>query len=85
MCILARTGLHFYQLLRAHQQPIASASASDPKKRKGSIRSIEKAFNMGAREIVDSEIARMFYTGGCFFTLLEILIILVPLKVQVNF
>ena len=44
-----------------------SASAIDPKRRKGSIGSIEKAFNMGAREIVDSEIARMFYTGGLSF------------------
>ena len=42
----------------------SSASAIDLKRRKGSIGSIEKAFNMGAREIVDSEIARMFYTGG---------------------
>ena len=67
----------------------SSVSAIDPKRRKASIGSIEKAFNMSAREIVDSEIARMFYTGGggggCFFTLLEILIMLVPLKVQVNF
>ena len=71
----------------------SSASAIDPKRRKGSIGSIEKAFNMGAREIVDSAIARMSYTGkgggggggGCLFTLLEILIMLVPLKVQVNF
>ena len=62
-----------------------SDSVIDPKRRKGSIGSIEKAFNMGAHEIVDSEIARMFYTGGCLFTLLEILIMLVPLKVQVNF
>ena len=44
-----------------------SASAIDPKRRKGSIRSIEKAFNMGAREIVDSEIVRMFYTGRLSF------------------
>ena len=63
----------------------SSASAIDPKRRKWSIGSIEKAFNMGAREIVDSEIARMFCTGGCLFILLEILIMLVPLKVQVNF
>ena len=42
----------------------SSASAIDPRRRKGSIGSIEKAFNMVAREIVDSEIARMFYTGG---------------------
>ena len=62
-----------------------SASAIDPKRRKGSIGAIEKSFNMGACEIVDSEIARMFYTGGCLFTLLEILIMLTPLKVQVNF
>ena len=41
-----------------------SASAIDPKRRKRSIGSIEKAFNMGAREIVDSEIAKMFYIGG---------------------
>ena len=39
----------------------------DPKKRKGAIGSIEKAFNMGACEIVDSEIARMFYTRGLSF------------------
>ena len=47
----------------------SSASAIDPKKRKGSIGSIEKAFNMGTREIVDSEITRMFYTGGVVFSL----------------
>ena len=63
----------------------SSASAIDPKRRKRFIGSVKKAFNMGAREIVDSEIVRMFYTGGCLFTLLEILIMLVPLKVQVNF
>ena len=63
----------------------ASASAIDPKRRNKSIRSIEKAFNMVGREIVDSEINRMFYIGGLSFTLLEILIMLVPLKVQVNF
>ena len=45
----------------------SSASAIDPKRRKGSIGSIKKAFNMGAREIVDSEIARMFYTEGLSF------------------
>ena len=45
----------------------ASASAIDPKRRKKSIRSIEKAFNMVGREIVDSEITRMFYTGGLSF------------------
>ena len=47
----------------------SSASAIDPKRRKGSIGSIEKAFNMGARKIVDCEIARMFYTGGVVFSL----------------
>ena len=47
----------------------SSASAIDPKRRKASIGSIEKAFNMSAREIVDSEIARMFYTGGVVFSL----------------
>ena len=45
----------------------SSASSIDPRRRKGSIGSIEKAFNMGAREIVDSEIARMFYIGGLSF------------------
>ena len=40
---------------------------------------------MGAREVVDSEMARMFYTGGCSFTLLEIPIMFARLKVQVNF
>ena len=47
----------------------ASASAIDPKRSKGTIGSIEKAFNMGAREIADSEIGRMFYTGGVVFSL----------------
>ena len=45
----------------------SSASAIDLKMRKGSVGSIEKAFNMGVREIADSEIARMFYTGGLSF------------------
>ena len=45
----------------------SSASAIDLKRRKGPIRSIEKAFNMGAHEIVGCEIARMFYTGGLSF------------------
>ena len=45
----------------------ASAIAIDPKRRKGSIGSIEKAFNMGARETVDNEIDRMFYTRGLSF------------------
>ena len=44
-----------------------SASAIDPKKRKRSIGSIEKAFNIGAHEIVDSKIARMFCTRGLSF------------------
>ena len=44
-----------------------NASAIVPKRRKESIGSIEKTFNMGTREIVDSEIARMFYTGGLSF------------------
>ena len=57
----------------------------DPKRRKGAMGSIEKTFNMGAWELVDSEIARIFYTRGCPFTLLEILIMFVHLKVQVNF
>ena len=38
----------------------SSACAIDPERRKWSIGSIEKTFNMGAREIVDNEIARMF-------------------------
>ena len=46
-----------------------SSSVIDPKRRKGSIGSIEKEFNMGACEIVDSEIARKFYTGGVVFSL----------------
>ena len=47
----------------------SSASAIDPKRRNGSIGSIEKSFNMVAREIVDSEIVRMFYTKGVVFSL----------------
>ena len=43
------------------ENSFSSASAIDPKRRKGSIGSIEKTFNMGAREIVDIEIVRMFY------------------------
>ncbi|KAK2637507.1 hypothetical protein Ddye_032299 [Dipteronia dyeriana] len=39
----------------------------DPKKRKGVSGAIEKAFNIGAREQLDDEIARMFYTGGLSF------------------
>ncbi|TXG61423.1 hypothetical protein EZV62_012786 [Acer yangbiense] len=39
----------------------------DPKKRKGVSGAIEKAFNIGAREQLDGEIARMFYTGGLPF------------------
>ena len=70
------TGVHYHGL------PTPSI---DPKRGKGAIGSIEKAFNMGAWEVVDSEIARMFYTRGCPFTLLEILIMFVHLKVQVNF
>ena len=45
----------------------SSASDIDPKRRKGSIGSIKKTFNMGAREIVNSEIVRMFYTRGLSF------------------
>ena len=44
-----------------------STSVIDPKRRKGSIGSIEKTFNMGACEIVDSEIARMFYSERLSF------------------
>ena len=47
----------------------ASAGVIDPKRRKWSIGSIEKAFTMGAHEIVDSEITMMFYTGGIIFSL----------------
>ena len=47
----------------------SSAIAIDPKRRKGPIGSIEKAFNMCACEIVDSEIGRMFYTRGVVFSL----------------
>ena len=65
----------------------SSSSTIDPKRRKGFIGLIEKAFYMGAREIVDSEIARMFYIEGrgLSFHFARILIMLVPLKVQVNF
>ena len=62
-----------------------SPPSIDLKRMKGAIGLIEKTFNMGAHETVDSEIARMFYIGGCLFTLLKILIMFVHLKVQVNF
>ncbi|KAL5824488.1 hypothetical protein ACOSQ3_020551 [Xanthoceras sorbifolium] len=39
----------------------------ESKKRKGMSGHIDKAFNIGAREQLDSEIARMFYTGGMSF------------------
>lgn len=39
----------------------------DQKKRK--IGALEKAFNMTSREQLDSEIARLFYTGGVSFNL----------------
>ncbi|KAI9182513.1 hypothetical protein LWI28_026093 [Acer negundo] len=41
--------------------------SSETKKRKGNSGSIEKAFNIGAREQLDGEIARMFYMGGLSF------------------
>ncbi|KAK0607892.1 hypothetical protein LWI29_022144 [Acer saccharum] len=40
-----------------------------PKKRKGMSGPIEKAFNIGDKEQLDSEIARMFYTSGLSFNL----------------
>ena len=52
--------------VRYHGLPTPSIN---PKRRKGAIRSIEKAFNMDAREVVDSEIARMFYIGGVILSL----------------
>ncbi|XP_050387298.1 uncharacterized protein LOC126803554 [Argentina anserina] len=39
------------------------------KKRKGVSGPLEKAFDNGAREQLDGEIARMFYTGGLSFNL----------------
>ncbi|KAH7557045.1 hypothetical protein JRO89_XS11G0035900 [Xanthoceras sorbifolium] len=39
----------------------------EPKKRKGMEGPLEKAFNNNAREELDGEIARMFYTGGLSF------------------
>ena len=39
----------------------------EPKKRKGVSGRLEKAFNNSAREQLDGEIARMFYTGGLSF------------------
>ncbi|KAI9159980.1 hypothetical protein LWI28_003953 [Acer negundo] len=42
-------------------------ASSETKKKKGKSGSIEKAFNIGAREQLDGEIARMFYTGGLSF------------------
>ncbi|KAK3205530.1 hypothetical protein Dsin_019576 [Dipteronia sinensis] len=39
----------------------------ETKKRKGMSGPFENAFNIGAREQLDGEIARMFYTGGLSF------------------
>ena len=50
--------------VRYHGLPTPSIN---PKSRKGAIGSIDKAFSMGAREVVDSEIARIFYTRGLSF------------------
>ena len=41
----------------------------EPKKRKGVSGPLEKAFKNSAREQLDGEIARMFYTGGLSFNL----------------
>ena len=41
----------------------------EPKKRKCVSGPLEKAFNNSAREQLDGEIARMFYTGGLSFNL----------------
>ncbi|KAK3221325.1 hypothetical protein Dsin_008350 [Dipteronia sinensis] len=41
--------------------------SSEAKKRKGNNGPIEKAFNIGAREQLDGEIARIFYTYGLSF------------------
>ena len=68
--------------VRYHGLPTPSV---DLKRMKGAIGLIEKTFNVGAHETTDSEIVRMFYTGGCPFTLVEILIMFVHLKVQVNY
>ncbi|KAK3212079.1 hypothetical protein Dsin_016785 [Dipteronia sinensis] len=63
----------------SHNKTIGSSNSStyygldsglpslDPKKRKGISGPLEKAFNIGAREQLDREIARMFYTGGLSF------------------
>ena len=67
--------------VRYHGLPTPSI---DLKRRKRAIGSIKKAFNMGAREIVDSEIGMMFYIGGLSFHF-DILIIFMRLKAQVNF
>lgn len=43
---------------------------NDPsKKRKGVTGPLDKLFNVSAKEILDAEIARMFYTGGLSFSL----------------
>ncbi|XP_020267247.1 uncharacterized protein LOC109842776 [Asparagus officinalis] len=41
---------------------------SEPKRRRG-VTTVEQAFNTGARDELDSMIARMFYTGGLSFNL----------------
>ncbi|TXG61213.1 hypothetical protein EZV62_012576 [Acer yangbiense] len=78
----------------SHNKTIGSSNSStyygldsglaslDPKKRKGMSGPLEKAFNIGAREQLDGEIARMFYTGGCHFTLQEILTMYMLLKMH---
>ncbi|KAK2643794.1 hypothetical protein Ddye_018989 [Dipteronia dyeriana] len=59
----------------SHDKAIGSSSSDnytnfpshELKKRKGMVGPLEKAFNIIAREKLDGEIVRMFYTGGLSF------------------
>ncbi|XP_075493408.1 uncharacterized protein LOC142531209 [Primulina tabacum] len=49
--------------------PFSLQSDDTTKKRKGTLGSLEKAFNLNARDELHSEIARLFYTGGLSFNI----------------
>ncbi|KAG6518913.1 hypothetical protein ZIOFF_022399 [Zingiber officinale] len=49
--------------------PMQNDDLTVTKKRKGQLGSLEKAFNLNARDELHSEIARLFYTGGLSFNI----------------
>uniref|UniRef100_A0A803M3X6 DUF659 domain-containing protein n=1 Tax=Chenopodium quinoa TaxID=63459 RepID=A0A803M3X6_CHEQI len=72
------------ELISSHTSTEATSvrlDSSDNVKKRKSNNTIFDAFNMKSRDHLDSEIARMFYTGGCLLILLETLTMLLqPIK-----